>query len=571
MKLQKKYFLIFATLFVVLSLALSVTAYFLSNNILLKKYEEITAGSLAYLLDETDKELSQLSSTFNFIANNPTVHGRIVNTYEDGDTYKKLVTDNEVTDMFNAMSTFEVFDSISFLYIQGINGEEYFYKSAYPFMNKDNIFEGIDLNSEVALLTYYGMKENENPYLDTPYTLSFTKGLVDTLGAKTGVLYFELDADYFRELYENTHIDGDTNLILVDQEGKIIYHKDSYMIFRTYEKTTENYVVIDQVLKDYGWHLISEIPADQIYEENSEILRVTLIMAAVSIILGVILIIFITGRIVKPIKRLTEAVSEVSDGNYDVFVFHDGDDEIGDLTKNFNRMADQLHDNLDKEISYNKAINDAEYKALQAQINPHFMYNSLNALKWLAGIQKADNIIEVVDALWKLLRMTSSLKGQMVTLENEVEMIKAYCTIQQVRYKGKFDVEYDIDETHLGIKIPKYILQPFVENSIFHGIEPKKGTGTIKVHSTIKDSKLVLTVEDDGIGIEEERLDQILQAVHEHDSSVGLNNIGVKNINERLVLKYGESFRIHIESVVGQGTSMTFAIPIEAEEGDSNE
>lgn len=564
MNLQKKYFLIFFSLFVTLSLALSLVAYFLSNNILLNKYEELSADSLSYILEVTEKDLDQLSATFIFIANNPTVHERIVTDYSNVDNYSKLSDDEKVSEMFNAMNTFEIFSAINFIYIQGINGEEYWYRSGADFLDTDIILEGTNLEEiEIGRLDYQGYVSNKNPYSGSRNALRFTKALTDTLGKRTGLVYFELDADYFKTLYASDNIDIDTQLYLVDGAGTIIYHNDAYMIGRSFSTIETEGVVIDKVLARYGWHLISESPTEQIYAESGLIIRVTLIMALISIIIGMILILVITSRIVQPIKRLTKAMDDVRNGDLSVQVYHISRDEIGQLATNFNRMTERLKNNLEKEIAHNKAMNDAEYKALQAQINPHFMYNSLNALKWLAGIQKADNIIELVDALWTLLRKTSSSKGQFVTLKSELEVIDAYGTIQQVRYKGKFDISYNVDEAHKSTIIPKYILQPFVENAIFHGIEPKRGPGTIVVTTQIIGDDLSISVSDDGVGIDPNRIHRILVDEGEQQHGSGLNNIGVKNVNERLKLLYGESYGIIVDSTVGQGTTMTIRIPLD--------
>jgi len=189
------------------------------------------------------------------------------------------------------------------------------------------------------------------------------------------------------------------------------------------------------------------------------------------------------------------------------------------------------------------------------------MYNSLNTLRWMASIQNADNIINIVEALWTLLRKTSSLKGQFITLEDEIKVIKAYTTIQEIRYKGKFEIDYEIKQEHLNSVIPKYILQPFVENAIFHGIEPKKGTGIINIETSILENDLVISVSDDGVGMSEEKINCILSSQQKDGHSKGFNNIGVKNVDERLKLLYGNQYGVIIKSEVGVGTTVSIKIP----------
>ncbi|MDC7234707.1 MAG: histidine kinase [Spirochaetales bacterium] len=572
MNLQKKYFLTFFSLFVILSLAMSIATYFQFNRIILRKYEKMSADSLSYLLEITDRELNQLTSTLTFIANNKTVSERITTDYGEGESYRKLTDDRAVTDIFHAMSTFEIIDSISTMYIRGINDEEYWPTSGSDFMQRDQILLGIDMNALTKThLEYHGIIDNRNPYTNFNQVLRFTKTLLGDYARKVGVVYFELGVEYFRDLYENQNLGIDTRLYLVDGNNKIIYNEEPYMVGRSLDSVDIHGVVVEKTLDNYGWRMISESPESQIYAESSMLINISIIMALVSILASMLLISLVTGRIVQPIKRLTAAMTEVSHGNMDARVYHISNDEIGEMTDNFNLMARQLTDNINREREYTKALRDAEYQALQSQINPHFMYNSLNALKWLAGIQGADNITEMVDSLWTLLRKASSRKGEDVTLRHEIEIIQAYCAIQQVRYKGKFEVIYNLEEAHKDLFIPKYILQPFVENAIFHGIEPKKGPGQIVIQSDTDGKDLVLSVSDNGVGIPDEKKGTILTEARGVHSKGGLNNIGVRNINKRLILLFGEEYGILMQSEAGKGTVMTIRIPLQYSPlGDKN-
>lgn len=567
MKLRNKYFLIFFSVFLVISLAMSFIAYFLSNHILIHKYEEMSDENLSYIMEITEKELNQLTNTFGFLANNTLVLERIQTDYRHRKAFEKIRDDRIVTHTINAMSTFDVFVSIQGIYIYGYNGEEYWHTIGNDFFENTTIQEEL---SKVEIsstgLTYLGIEESYYHLADTEHVLKFARKLYNDFGAAIGLIYFELDADYFRKLYNNERIYSDRKLFLTDHEGRMIYHESKNLVSQKLDPKGHTGITVEKELVDYGWKLISMTPADRIYDENSLIIKVTLITAAISIILEMLILMVITGRIVRPINKLTKAMTQVRHGDLQVQVDHKSDDEIGLLTHNFNRMTQQLKENMDKEIAYNKAMNDAEYKALQAQINPHFMYNSLNALKWLAGIQKADNIINIVDALWILLRKTSSLKGQFVPLKSEIEIIDAYGMIQQVRYKGKFEIIYAIQDEHMGNIIPKYILQPFVENAIFYGIEPKKGPGTIQVVTEVVGDDLKIMVMDDGVGIEKEKLRMMLTDSSKHQHEAGLNPIGIKNVDERLKLLYGNHYGVHIDSTLGEGTTITIHIPINASE-----
>jgi len=563
LKIQKKYFLIYFALFSILSLAMSLTTYFLLNKILLNKYEQLGKENLNYLKKMTERETEQLSKPYIFISNNTLILERLTNNYDVLGQTKKMRDDMNVSSVLNAMSTFDVFEAINFIYIYSENGEEYVYGADKDMLDIDDIKQQVQkVNMDSKKLYYLGFGKSYYRVTRNNNTIKFSKKFYDNYNNDIGVVFFELSLTYFQKLYNYEDTLNYTKFFLVDDNNKIIYHPDKRFVGTQYNDNEHLGLKLETNIKTFNWKIISESSSKFLFEDSFLVIKVTLLMAFLSITIAFMMLGIITGKIVNPIKKLSTAMAKVQDGDLTAKVVYLRDDEIGELANNFNIMTSKLKLYLDNEIYHAKKLNDAEYKALQAQINPHFMYNSLNSVKWLANIQKADNISKTIDSLWLLLKMTSSLKGQFIPLSSEIEIIEAYCRIQQLRYKGKFTVKYYINDEHSKITLPKYILQPFVENSIFHGIEPKKGTGKITVKSEIDLNDLIIYIIDDGIGFDQSSLVKILndESIQKHNE--GLNNIGIKNVNERLILLYGASYGINICSQINKGTTIKIRIPI---------
>lgn len=561
MKLQKKYFLTFFSLIVILSIGLSYGAYSISKSIVINKYRDSSQENLNYLMDITDKEIDQLTTFFDFISNYAPLVERMTKDYGDND-HMKMREDMAITELLVSLAVDDVFNAIEVLYIEGNNGARYWYSTGDDYLDYDKIradFERVKYDK--GNLVYIGVGESYNTRNHDQTMMRYTRLIFDDNGKQVAKIYSEVKTSYFERIYDGERVVSDTKIQLTDKDGYVLFDRDKDIVGKLSSNHYTEGLVVNGQLDFYDWKLVSATPESYILEDMSVIIRMILLMALLNIAIASALITIITRRFVKPIRDLINAVEEVIEGDYNVYVSHVSDDEIGELSDKFNVMTSRIQSNIEKELSLTRAIGDAEYKALQAQINPHFMYNSLNTLKWIASLQKADSIIKIVDALWILLKKTSSLKGQMTTLGNEIEVIDAYSTIQQARYNGKFQLVYEMKSEHMACRLPKYILQPIVENAVFHGIEPKEGQGIIIIRTDIKDDELIIRVIDDGIGVSPRRIETILANEREQVHESGLNNIGVSNVNERLMMLYGKAYGLSFESEVGFGTTVTMKIP----------
>lgn len=281
------------------------------------------------------------------------------------------------------------------------------------------------------------------------------------------------------------------------------------------------------------------------------------------VLLGISMSFLFTNAVRKPIDRLVNHVGRIAKGDFSQEESLESQDEIGLIGKAVNSMSSQIEQLMDKRLEDEKEKSSLEIRMLQAQINPHFLYNTLDSIKWIAVIQKNSGIVKAVTALSKLLKNMAKGVDERVTLREELDFVRDYVTIEKLKYVEMFDLEVDIGEEMLyDARIVKLTLQPLVENAIFSGIEPGGKNGTIRIRAYEKDKCLCVDVRDDGIGIPEEKIPELLNH-SEKLKGDQMSSIGMPNVDRRLKLIYGEEYGLSVESQVGEYTQITVRIPLE--------
>lgn len=290
-----------------------------------------------------------------------------------------------------------------------------------------------------------------------------------------------------------------------------------------------------------------------------------------SIVIGFTLSLLFTRYLTRPILRLVDHMEVISSGDFSPNPDIESNDELGIIGRQINEMSSHVSDLMENRIRDEKEKLNLEIKMLQAQINPHFLYNTLDSIKWIATMQHNTGIVRVVSALSSLLKNMAKGFNEKVTVRQELDFLDNYITIEKIRYIELFDVEITVDDPALyNAGIIKLTLQPLVENSIFSGIEPSGKPGLIQVHVFSEDQILYISIRDNGIGIPEEHITRMLtdtSRVTKHYMS----GIGLPNVDRRIKLVYGEEYGLRIESQEGVYTCVTVSLPLEFLSTDSNE
>lgn len=393
--------------------------------------------------------------------------------------------------------------------------------------------------------------------------------MLEQSGAK-GVLYVSVDYDsVFQPFYTETMFDN-YGLVIEDEYGNTIFTKNTFADDKAaYElnvdqfkalREMENsgYQFIDRTSNATGWNICVYKPDRLIISSVQPILIIAVVAILVSMFAGITCIHIISEFITKRIKKLQKTMKATETGNLGMVIENDSADEIGDLINGYNSMSKRLDETVNE--VYQSKIKEKEYemRALQAQINPHFLYNSLSMINWKALEADQEDISHITLALSTFYRTALNKGKNILLVKDEIANIKSYLDIQLAMHDNSFDVVYDIDDSILKYETLNLILQPLLENAIGHGIDVKTdGRGEIRIEGKENGDFLDFTVSDNGVGMTKTQAALIL--------SKSSNGYGVSNVNERIKLYYGEQYAVKIDSTPGVGTKVMLHFPKRAE------
>lgn len=328
------------------------------------------------------------------------------------------------------------------------------------------------------------------------------------------------------------------------------------------ENESNEAIAIRHTSEVTGWTLVARIPYDQLFASARNMRNMIFTMTVIACLLGLVLALTLSHHVLKPLRLLNQAIRTNMKGAFHHRVPILAHDEIGELSLSYNRMLDTLESLMKQVVEEERAKKDAEMKALQYQINPHFLYNTLNSVQWLAVMKGVPEIKELVAALTRLLQSSLGKKGPFQTVAEELEDVRNYVRIQQYRFGQDLRIAFQVDPEAQSCRVPRLILQPFVENSIFHGFEDGKGHIWIEVKRD--GDKLFISITDDGSGMSEEQLTRLLER---EDAFRGkYSGIGVRHVAEKIERLYGPPYGIQILSEIGQGTKVIIRLPYQEED-----
>lgn len=406
-------------------------------------------------------------------------------------------------------------------------------------------------------------------------------------GSNIGVLIISINDDYLYNILKNEPYET----FFCDELGYVVASREREIIGKNIKDTKIS--VIDgmedgiwdienggkpskAIVKTFSpsvgngrFKIVSIVPVSVIEAQTSRIAFLGIFIMISSLILALILIIIFTNAISKRVKKVSRDMHTVATGNFDFIPTVDGDDEIGQLSTDLGIMVKSIkalvHEVYEVNLQKNKlALKQREIKLqmLANQINPHFLFNALETIRMKAHCSGEDEIAEVVQLLGKIMRRNLEVGNELVTLEWEIDMVKSYLEIQKFRYGDKIGYEINIDSEIKNYMILPLTIQPIVENSIVHGIECKQDGGLVKIDITRNSGFVRIAVEDDGVGMSRDKLQEVRQSLVEDDDVQG-RRIGLKNVYERIKLFYGEGYGLTIDSMEHEGTSIEIILPLE--------
>ncbi len=412
----------------------------------------------------------------------------------------------------------------------------------YPIINEKNEKVGF-INGSVNL-------ENFSEIVDT----------IDLYESFTWIMnknqdIYSIDAASLRENYISSE-----GLVSIIRSNKM---HASGTVELTNMSDQDSVVFFSSIPHTEDWILCTMIENSMIYAQTDSIIRYILYIGILLFIVSIFLAVVVSNSIVKPIQSLKTNMIEVSHGNLQSYYDFQNTDEVSVLGQVFNQMLNEIENLINQVVHEQKQKRKAEFRALQSQINPHFLYNTLDTLQWKALEYDAFEVADLVNSLSRFFRISLSSGNEYISIAKETEHVQNYLDIQKVRYKDKVNYSITVDPAITQKMVPKLIIQPLVENAIYHGLKPRKENGHIEIIVSSDSDFLVIEVRDDGIGMNPEKLAQLQNNLA---NSVESDHYGLYNINERLKFAFGDDYQIRVASKPNKGTIVLLKIPIQSEE-----
>ena len=460
--------------------------------------------------------------------------------------------------------------------------KKYGYSDRNGLFEYENITEISDLINTIFSKPYLIHSVNNVFDVDNnSFTLAYPIQKMGT-NVPLGIILISYDESYILELLKSSKLFENEKRAILNKSGEMIIsesifpEKDKLIyenivnnvqvgdkITSIQEKSLGQYIVYSP-LDSSEWILLVSVLIKELFQPTKNIIRVTTFTLFLAVIIVYLFVYPVTNSISKPISLLYTAMSEATKGNLDISLPDSNQLEIKHLFNNFNTMVNSINVLMKTMKKEQENLRIAELKALQAQINPHFLYNSIDGVVWSVESGNNKNAIELLIALSNFYKHTLSKGREIVSLSTEFEHAKSYLQVVHMRYQDIFDYSFDLSNIDLNILFPKIILQPIIENAIYHGIKNKRYPNSDKGHITIKiveHSKYILKISiiDNGIGIKSNDLDKLNKAVHSND--LQQKNFGLRNVNQRIKLFFGKEYGVNIISKHNVGTTVEITIP----------
>lgn len=564
---------------------ISFVSYYIFRNYIQNTLIHSTESNLKLLTESIDTHINDIyrmvrycrtdSNIATYIENNPNpgtilsvaTHESITEEYNRNDSSKymprlAIVTNENFLQVVNSTysSTSNLAKEIPLLdfYDTLLNAKDYDFSTGFiadPFHRKGRIVLPI-----IRPITYqYNAVQAGYLFIEISSDL-FTDAIKDYDVPDDSMLYFTIsEHNYIYKSAELTEIERNYKT-LADLTDSSLSPTTTVTKIQTSKGKTQ--IIVTTPLDMPDCYISQSISYSGPFYQKPFFIGILIATITGIIAIGTVLMLIMNRMITVPVSQLRTKMRKIADGDFSRDFSIEWAHELGDIGRGINDLSENVNQLMDKRVEFEKQKKDLEYKILLNQINPHFIYNTLGSIKWMATAQGANGIAEMTTALSRLLKSISKGTSLIISIREELSLLEDYFTIQKYRYGGTIALNINVsDETLYNYAIIKFTLQPLVENAIFHGIEPKGTNGTITIHIRQENDSICIDVIDDGIGMSKEKANQIL--IDNSDSNTDFfRELGVSNVHKRIQYQFGNEYGISIESEPGKYTIMSIHLPI---------
>lgn len=401
---------------------------------------------------------------------------------------------------------------------------------------------------------------------DSQWVISVTQELVDAKGANLGVLRLDISYETLEAYLNQLQLGQQGFAFIINENHEFVYHPKRTVYssasemeaMKPYIETGQGYTldhqsyISQEQIAGTDWTVIGVSSLEKLDQVRSQLMWTLLGASALSLLACLCLVWFSLKRWIAPLKNLRETMLEIASGTQNLRAKEAGAYELREVTRQFNAMLDQIDQLMADVRRQEEATRQYELQALSSQINPHFLYNTLDTIIWMAEFQDSQRVVQVTKSLATYFRLALNQGKDLISLSDEINHVRQYLFIQKQRYGDKLEYEIAEEPDFDNLALPKLVLQPLVENALYHGIKEKEGQGHIKVSVQKKDTGLVIRIEDDGVGFQ--------NPGDSSQSQLKRGGVGLQNVDQRLKLHFGDNYQMKINSVPSKGTTVEIYI-----------
>ncbi|SFB57777.1 two-component system, sensor histidine kinase YesM [Cohnella sp. OV330] len=581
MSIHQRITLYFAAALSLIIIALAVSNYRISSAIFIDKAVDSTRQSLDLVSGRLDLVFDNAQNDARIAIQNQTIQQTLIAASQDGDSYSDYQRYIAVQNVLGSIADGQTYVSAIVLY----DNRHRIYDSGGLDGIRDISRPYFERFAESAYGIAWQGTESSNYYRDNrqvKVVSLFQRFNSQMSGAQLGVLQLSVEERYLSQQYASVKLGDTGRVFIVDAAGNVVSSADPndlnvsardepyYPLLageregRTFVQNGERYLVVSRPYPRMGWSIAGIVPIGEITKDKSALTTRFTLLGFLFVLLAMLATPLLSRSAMRPLKVIKQTVKRVQRGDLDVSLDLYSRDEIGELAVEFNRMVSRTKSLMERSVEEEKRRKEFELAAIQAQINPHFLYNTLESICGLAELGRNADIIDLVGQLAGFYRGVLSKGNPIITLGEELALTQRYLDILKVRYADKLDYAIDVDSAMLECRTLKLLLQPLVENSIYHGLKNKRGKGMIRILGKIRDGKMMIEVRDDGTGMTPEKAKALLLRTGDEQSA----SFGVKSAHERIKLYFGPEFGLELESEPGTGTAVTITLPLQRPGGN---
>ena len=397
------------------------------------------------------------------------------------------------------------------------------------------------------------------------WVISLSREIKGKHGKHLGVLLIDFKYDVIERNLSGLDLGSKGFAFILNDRGEVVYHKDT-TYFENDAKRRELIDILDMPkdelagqlklihsahLANADWMLVGVASLDSIVRMQQDMMRLMLVLGVVMVTCFLASTFYFSRRVTDPLLKLQRAMDSVEKEMLAIEISAAGGIEAENLARHFNKMMKRIRSLLADIMEKEKYLRSYELRALHSQINPHFLYNTLDTIVWMAEFKDGEKVVAITKALARFFRLSLSDGAETTTVRNEIDHVRQYLFIQKERYENKLDYEIRVDDSILDLEIPKIILQPIVENAIYHGIRPLKSGGMVRINAYLREQDIIIEITDNGVGFDTAKLSEGTKS-----GVLRLGGVGINNVDKRLKLYYGDHYGLSVSSRPGEGTTV---------------